>query len=100
LPAYQLSRLARLDLIDIADYTLDTWGVDQTLRYLDGLEACFNRLAETPRIGRQCDRIRPGYRRFEHERHVILYRPDTHGIFIGRILHQAMLPSKHLIEDE
>jgi len=100
LPAYRLSRLARLDLIDIADYTLDTWSMDQALRYLDSLEVCFNRLSETPKIGRRCDRIRPGYRRVEHERHVILYRSDADGIFIGRVLHQAMLPSEHLIEDE
>lgn len=97
---HRLSKLARLDLVDITDYTLDTWGVEQTIRYLDGLEACFNRLAETPKIGRRCDRIRPGYRRFEYEKHVILYRADTDGIFVGRVLHQGMLPSEHLIEDE
>jgi toxin ParE1/3/4 len=100
LPAYQLSKLARLDMIDIADYTLDTSGMDQTLRYIDCLEACFNRLAKTPQIGRRCDRIRPGYRRVEHEKHVILYRVDTGGILIGRVLHQGMLPGEHLIEDE
>ncbi len=87
-------------MIDIADYTLDTWGVEQTLRYLDGLEACFNRIAETPKIGRRCDRIRPGYRRVEHVRHVIIYRADSSGIFISRILHQAMLPGEHRIEDD
>jgi toxin ParE1/3/4 len=98
--AHRLSKLARLDLVDVADYTLDTWGMEQTLRYLDGLEACFNRIAETPRIGRRCDRIKPGYRRLEHERHVIIYRPEPAGIFISRVLHQGMLPSEHLFEDE
>jgi toxin ParE1/3/4 len=100
LSAYQLSKLARLDLIDIADYTVETWGQDQALRYLDSLEACFQRLAQMPQIGRACDRIHPGYRSMEHERHVILYRMDGYGIFIGRVLHQGMLPGKHLIEDE
>ena len=97
---HRLSKLARLDLVDITDYTLETWGVEQTLRYLDGLEACFNRLAKTPTLGRRCDRIQLGYRRLEHERHVVLYREDSDGIFIGRVLHQTMLPSEHLIEDE
>ena len=92
--------MARLDLIDIADYTLETWSMEQTLLYLDGLESFFGRLAETPKIGRRAHRIRPGYRRAEHERHVVLYREDADGIFIGRVLHQAMLPGKHLIEDE
>jgi len=100
LPAYQLSKLARLDLIDIADYTVDAWGLEQTLRYLDSLEACFNRLVKAPEMGRSCNQIFPGYRRIEHEKHVILCRADGTGIFISRILHQRMLPSLHSIEDE
>jgi len=98
--AYHLSKLARLDLMNIADYTVDTWGEAQALRYLDSLEACFQRLVKAPEIGRTCNRIRPGYRRIEHERHVILYRVDRDGVFISRILHQRMLPSEHWIEDE
>jgi toxin ParE1/3/4 len=86
--------------MDIADYTVDTWGPEQAQRYLDSLEACFHRLAEAPRIGRPGDRIGPGYRRIEHEKHVILYRADHDSIFIGRVLHQRMLPSFHLIDDE
>jgi toxin ParE1/3/4 len=100
LPAYRLSKLARLDLIDIADYTVDTWSPEQAQRYLDSLEAYFNRLVRAPRIGRPCNRIRPGYRRIEHEKHVILYRADHDGVFISRVLHQRMLPSLHLIDDE
>ena len=100
MPTYRLSKLARLDLMDIADYTVDTWGPEQAQRYLDSLEACFNRLAKAPRIGRPCDRIRPGYRSIEHEKHVIFYRAGDDGIFISRVLHQRMLPSEHLIEDE
>lgn len=84
----------------IADYTLDTWGVDQTLRYLDSFEHCFMRIAETPKIGRRCDRIRPGYRRFEHKKHVIFYTQESGGIIIGRVLHWTMLPTEHSIEDE
>ena len=100
MPTYRLSRLARLDLIEIADYTVDTWGLEQADRYVDGLVGCFERLARTPGIGRPCDRIRPGYRRVEHEMHVVIYRADRDSVFISRILHQRMLPSRHLIEDE
>lgn len=99
MPAYRLSRLARLDLIEIADYTVDTWGLEQADRYVDGLGGCFERLARTPGIGRPCDRIRRGYRRMEYEMHVVIYRVDKDGIFVSRILHQRMLPSRHLIED-
>jgi toxin ParE1/3/4 len=99
LPEYRFSRLARLDLIEIADYTVDMWGLEQASRYLDGLDGCFRQLARTPGIGRPCDRIRRGYRSMEHEKHVVIYRVDGEGIFISRILHRRMLPSRHLIED-
>ena len=100
MPDYRLSRLARLDLIEIADYTVDIWGLAQANRYIDSLEGCFQQLARAPGIGRTCDRIRLGYRRIEHKKHVIIYRVDGGSIFISRILHQRMLPSRHLIEDE
>ena len=96
---YRLSRLARLDLIDIADYTMDMWGVNQAERYLDGLDDCFKRLVKIPGMGRPCDQIRDGYRRIEQGKHVVIYRADSDGVFICRILHQRMLRNEHLFED-
>lgn len=86
--------------MDIADYTADAWGPEQAERYLDSLEALFNRLAKAPQMGRPCNRIHSGYRRIEHRRHVILYRAAQYGVFISRVLHQRMLPSLHLIDDD
>ncbi len=99
MPGLRLSKLARPDLIEIADYTVDNWGLQQAARYLDGLEGCFKQLALSPGLGRPCDGIRPGYRRLEHEMHVVFYRVDQDGLLISRVLHKRMLPSKHLIED-
>ena len=84
----------------IADYTLERWGEDQVLRYLDGLEACCEKLAESPALGRTCDDIRPGLRRMEHGRHVIFYREDAEGILVLRIVHQGMLPGRQPMEDD
>ncbi len=86
--------------MDIADYTVDAWGQEQAQRYLDSLEACFNQLAKAPQMGRSCNRIHPGYRRIEHRKHIILYRATQYGVFISRVLHQRMLPSLHLINDD
>jgi toxin ParE1/3/4 len=99
LPGYRFSKQARLDLIEIADYTLDRWGLKQAERYLDGLDDCFKRLVQTPQMGRSFDQIRAGYRRIEHGKHVIIYRPDAEGILICRILHHSMLPERQLFED-
>lgn len=98
LSVYRLSELAQLDLFDIADYTFETWGEEQTYRYIGDLEACLKRLAHSPGLGRPCEDIRSGYRRLEHQKHVIFYRVDGEGVFIIRILHQRMLPRLHSLE--
>ena len=100
MPAYRLSKLARLDLIEIGDYTVDQWGLEQALRYLDSMENCFGLIAANPKIGRKCDRLRKGYRRIEHEKHVVFYRMDEEGAFIVRILHQRVLPENREMEEQ
>ncbi len=86
--------------MEIADYTLNTWGEDQVVRYLNRLESCCRKLGARPGLGRPCDGIRPGLRRMEHGKHVIFYREDAEGILISRILHQSMLPEKQPMEDD
>jgi toxin ParE1/3/4 len=97
---FRLSRRAEADLLRIGDYTLHTWGVDQTIRYLEDLEAFCQAVADNPALGRPCKEIRPSLRRAEHSRHVVFYRQDSSGILISRILHQRMLPEKHMADDE
>jgi toxin ParE1/3/4 len=100
LSKYRLSVLAEVDLADIADYTTDVWGSKQAELYLDGLTACFARVALNSDLGRRCDSIHPGFRRIEEGKHVIFCKPLTRGVFITRILHQSMLPNRHeLLED-
>ena len=43
---FRFSRRAEADLLSISAYTLRTWGEDQTIRYLDDLEACCQMLAD------------------------------------------------------
>ena len=86
--------------MDIGAYTLQAWGEDQTIRYLDGLETCCQQLADNPESGRGCDHIRPGLRRREHARHVVFYRIEADGILVSRILHQRMLPERHSVDEE
>ena len=85
--------------MNIGSYTLRTWGDDQADRYLGDLEDCFQQLADTPGLGRQCDEIRPGLRRLEHGRHVIFYCQQAQGILISRILHRRMLPERHMRDE-
>lgn len=97
---YRLSRLAEIDLTDIATYSLENWGMDQANRYIDALEACCQQFSKNPQTGRACDQVRPGLRRMECERHIVFYRVEANGILISRILHQRMLPKRHIIDED
>jgi len=94
---YKLTRLSEGDLEAILEHTLKTWGKKQAGRYLGDLQACFQELADRPGLGRSCNSIRPGLLRMEHGRHVVFYRPKEYGIRVIRILHQGMLPDRHLL---
>ncbi len=96
---FRLSRAAEVDLLDIGAYTLRTWGIDQTIRYLDDLEACCQRLADSPALGRACDHVRPGLRRMEQGKHVVFFRSEPGGILVSRVLHERMLPERVAIGD-
>jgi toxin ParE1/3/4 len=96
--ACRFSRRAEADLLSIGAYTLRTWGEDQTIRYLDDLDACCRMLADNPALGRACDEVRPGLRRMERGLHVVFYRENAEGILVSRILH-LMLTDRHAIDD-
>ncbi len=91
---YRLGPKASLDLEEVFDYTVDTWGGQQAEDYVEELAQCFQMLADSPGLGRACDLLFPGIRRFEQGRHVIFYKPDRSGILISRILHQSRLPTR------
>ncbi len=52
------------------------------------MEACFQLLADNPRLGREAKAIAPGVRRHEHGSHVILYEESGTGVLILAVLHQ------------
>ncbi len=73
---YRLSSGAEADLAGIAAYTVETFGIEQARRYRDGLEACFENLAENPLSGRRAERLASGLRRLEHRSHTVFYTED------------------------
>jgi toxin ParE1/3/4 len=65
LPQVRISNEAEADIDRIVAYSINEWGWRQAHRYLTKLEDGFDLLAQNPSIGRPCDPIRPGLRRFE-----------------------------------
>lgn len=98
--SYRLTRRADQDLIDIYLYTLETFGLDQAERYVEGIRSCLGLLADNPRLGRRADIVRPGTRRHEHGGHVIFYREDAEqgGLVIQAVIHSRRRPELGLDE--
>lgn len=88
---FELTRAALEDLKAIARFTAQRWGVRQRNAYLKEMDLVFRQLARNPGMGRACDEILAGYRKFPHASHVIYYREqDADSILVIRILHVAM----------
>ena len=88
---FKLTVLAKSDLKDIALFTQRKWGREQRNVYLKQFDDSFWMLSENPDIGKSCDEIRAGYRKFPQGSHVIFYKQtDSQEVLIIRILHKSM----------
>jgi len=89
--AFELTKEAKDDLRIIARFTEKRWGRDQRFLYIKQFDDVFHLLAETPALGKQCDFIKKGYRRFPQGSHVLFYREASESkITIIRVLHKNM----------
>ena len=71
-------------------------GGEQADRYIDFLTAAFTELAQSLKTAPSCEHIRPGYRRWGVERHMIYFRVTDYGIAVIRVLHDRMDAPRHL----
>jgi toxin ParE1/3/4 len=92
---YRFSPKSRRDLNDIFDYTVARWGLDQAFRYDMLIEVACSEIAKSPLQAPSCDNIKPGYRRWRIEQHIIYFRQTRYGIAISRILHGRMDATRH-----
>lgn len=90
------SPLAEEDLLDIWLYSYSKWGEDKASHYLLQLEAGMLNLSSNPMVGKSREKIRLGYRSIQINRHMIYYRREGEIISIVRVLHERMIPEKHL----
>ena len=90
MPHFQLTNAAKNDLVGIARFAQQRWGVVQRNKYLDQLDDTFHQLADNPGLGKTCDYIKHGYRKFSIASHVIYYQTHSSHIRIIRVLHKRM----------
>ena len=93
--SYRLSRLAAADLQEIAEYTIERFGIMQARRYRDSLKTCFVQLANNPTLGRRAEQLMHGLQRFEHQSHVVFYISEPENILIVRVLHSSVDVPRH-----
>ena len=86
---YRLSVRARLQLLDIYEFTTAIFGQYQAEAYHAGLERTFSLLADFPRIGQLVDELGTGHRRFRFQSHYIFYTEETPHVLIRAIFHYA-----------
>ena len=87
---FRLTPRALQDLEDIADYTLEKWGIEQAATYLRKLSARFQWLADNPDLGRARDDVEKGYRCFPEGQHLVFYLKRSDHIEIIGVPHKAM----------
>ncbi|VAW37114.1 hypothetical protein MNBD_GAMMA01-1817 [hydrothermal vent metagenome] len=88
--------LAKQDLKFIRKYTMKKWGEHQTIKYLTGLSQTIQLIKKNPLLGTPKQDIRESAYGFVYKNHVIYYQFDRNKVVIAAVLHQSMLPKKHL----
>jgi toxin ParE1/3/4 len=92
----KLTRAADLDLQEIAEYTRAKWGDAQAAAYHFLLErACLHIIPENVALARKVE-SRPKLWRWRCEHHIVYFRREADAIVIVRVLHERMLPLRHL----
>ncbi|MEO1458946.1 MAG: type II toxin-antitoxin system RelE/ParE family toxin [Pseudomonadota bacterium] len=89
--------LAKADLAEIWDYTVERWGLAQAETYVREIDAACRELAAGTRASTEIDEIRPGYRKALVGRHVVFFTlTDAGDTVVIRILHQRRDVPRHL----
>ena len=68
---------AKLDLVEIGQYTEYRWGERQRDKYLGDIDSYLYLLAEEPELGRERRELRAGCYSYSVGKHVIFYAHDS-----------------------
>lgn len=89
---FRLSSDAQTDLINIRHYTLKKWGVEQSRKYLSGLQQTIELLLDPQEMGKK----RTDTLSFPHASHVVYYGLQSDFLLVFAVLHKSMVPNNHL----
>ena len=84
--SYLLSNEADRDIVLLFDYTNASFGYEQAVDYLMGLEGVLELLVQNPLMGRVRNEIKLGLRSFPYQGHIVFYRVIDSHIRVVRVL--------------
>jgi toxin ParE1/3/4 len=87
---------ARREIEEIWEYSADQFGLDRADLYLRDIQRPAMTVAEDPRRGLACDKIRSGYRKFSVGSHILFFKASASRVVIVRILHRRMDFGRHI----
>jgi len=87
---------AKLDLVEIGQYTEYRWGEIQRDKYLGDIDSCLYSLVGEPELGRDRSDLRSECYSYSAGKHVIFYTYDSEALYVLAVLHERMDFKRHL----
>ncbi|MGK4568197.1 type II toxin-antitoxin system RelE/ParE family toxin [Flavobacterium sp. 3HN19-14] len=88
---YKFTRRALNDLIEIWDYTVETWSENQAEKYYNLIIASCMDLSDNPKLGKSYEILSLNVLGYKCGEHIIFYREiSKNEIEIERVLHGMM----------
>jgi len=97
---WQITGKAKHDLASIRRFTLEQWGRQKAEEYLKNLYEKIRLVAKRPSIGidrSQSLNLGREIRSIVYVSHIIYYTVSETHISVVAVLHQSMVPKKHLL---
>lgn len=92
---YRISEKAKIDIIEIWEYTFEKWSLNQADKYYNLILDEIEHIANAPKSGKLYSNLRKDYFGILIKTHIIFYKLDSKNeVEIIRILHSKMDLSK------
>ena len=83
---------ASLEIKQITDYTDEHWGHEQTIKYINDMEALFVQLTLFPDMGETIETPNAKTQKISFQSHVVYYDISDKNVIILAVLHKNQLP--------
>jgi toxin ParE1/3/4 len=87
---------ARQDIEQIWSYSLDNFGEQRAIEYIEAVRAAFKLVQRNPGIARTAEGGRPNLMKFRVGSHILYFHITDQSIDVVRILHGRMDFPRHL----